>query len=253
MEFDDAYQAGWEYALKAVQDYGKKGPSETPLRVYVGKYIDSFIKKQMHDYRPVKLSPEGAGALVNQTLADNQRRIEQRRPIMSDVEMGELLKIPVGPPSTPPRANTTGDVRRAITLTRLMGSIDHGLSSHNADFSDGSGYDVPMRSIFDERIKDENDPTGDDATRRAMIGRFGVIIGQMYEEAKSQRPAVLSERDMQVLRMRYGLFDGTPKYAREIGKIFGLTEQRIRQLEQRALKRLRGHPDIKSLRSTDTD
>lgn len=252
MEFDDAYQIGWEHALKAVQRYGEKEENETPLRVYVGNYMDNLIQSQMPAHRLVRL-PANAESMVSRTLAVNQQRIERKLPIMSDTEMGELLEIPVGSPSIPPYANTTGNVHLAIGLTRLMGSTDSGLSP-SADFSEGNKYDTPMRSIFDERTEDEVDPTGDEATRRAMIGRFGVIMDKLYDEAKLQQPDTeLSERELQVLRMRYGFFDGAPKSLMEIGKMFGLTEIRIRQLERSALGKLQRNPDIKSLQPSDTD
>lgn len=51
----------------------------------------------------------------------------------------------------------------------------------------------------------------------------------------------LSDQEQQVLRMRFGLDDDTPKTLEEIGKVFGVTRERIRQIEAKALRKLR-HP-----------
>ena len=51
----------------------------------------------------------------------------------------------------------------------------------------------------------------------------------------------LSDQEQQVLRMRFGLDDDTPKTLEEIGKVFGVTRERIRQIEAKAIRKLR-HP-----------
>lgn len=54
----------------------------------------------------------------------------------------------------------------------------------------------------------------------------------------------LSQREEQVLRHRYGLDDSSPKTLEEVGKIFNVTRERIRQIEVKALRKLR-HPSRK--------
>jgi RNA polymerase primary sigma factor len=51
----------------------------------------------------------------------------------------------------------------------------------------------------------------------------------------------LSERERQVLEMRFGLMDGRDHTLEEVGKEFGVTRERIRQIEAKALRKLR-HP-----------
>ncbi len=51
----------------------------------------------------------------------------------------------------------------------------------------------------------------------------------------------LSPREEMVLRLRYGIDDGHPRTLEEVGKIFGVTRERIRQIEAKALRKLR-HP-----------
>src|SRR5581483_2173169 len=53
--------------------------------------------------------------------------------------------------------------------------------------------------------------------------------------------ATLSPREQQVIRLRFGLYDGETHTLEEIGRIMRVTRERIRQLEMRALRKLR-HP-----------
>ena len=53
--------------------------------------------------------------------------------------------------------------------------------------------------------------------------------------------ATLSPRERDVLRLRYGIDDGRMKTLEEIGQIFDVTRERIRQIEAKALRKLR-HP-----------
>ncbi|MFN9189763.1 MAG: sigma-70 family RNA polymerase sigma factor, partial [Pseudanabaena sp.] len=56
----------------------------------------------------------------------------------------------------------------------------------------------------------------------------------------------LSPRERDVLRLRYGLDDGRMKTLEEIGQIFNVTRERIRQIEAKALRKLR-HPNRNSV------
>lgn len=51
----------------------------------------------------------------------------------------------------------------------------------------------------------------------------------------------LTPREEKVLRLRFGLDDGNPKTLEEVGKEFNVTRERIRQIEAKALRKLR-HP-----------
>ena len=59
----------------------------------------------------------------------------------------------------------------------------------------------------------------------------------------------LSDQEQQVLRMRFGLDDDTPKTLEEIGKVFGVTRERIRQIEAKALRKLRHPSRLKLLKN----
>jgi RNA polymerase primary sigma factor len=79
-------------------------------------------------------------------------------------------------------------------------------------------------------IEDETIPAPDDATSRRLL-----------EEHLHAALDVLSDREREVLEMRYGLHDGRPHTLEEVGQAFGVTRERIRQIETKALRKLR-HP-----------
>jgi len=53
--------------------------------------------------------------------------------------------------------------------------------------------------------------------------------------------ATLSEREQKVLKLRFGVADGCPRTLEEVGSMFAVTRERIRQIEAKALRKLR-HP-----------
>ena len=62
----------------------------------------------------------------------------------------------------------------------------------------------------------------------------------------------LNEREEQVLRHRFGLDDGSPETLEEVGKIFDVTRERIRQIEVKAIKKLTFNKNKKSLENYRT-
>ena len=64
-------------------------------------------------------------------------------------------------------------------------------------------------------------------------GRQRDQIGRVLE--------TLSDREQIVIKLRFGLDDGTPRSLEEIGRILGVTRERVRQVEEKALKKLRAN------------
>jgi RNA polymerase primary sigma factor len=79
-------------------------------------------------------------------------------------------------------------------------------------------------------IEDEGAVAPSEAATRAMLN-----------EAVNQALAELSEREQKVVRLRFGLDDGHMRTLEEVGKEFGVTRERIRQIESKTLAKLR-HP-----------
>ena len=81
-------------------------------------------------------------------------------------------------------------------------------------------------------------------------------LGDLIEDSQAIQPAeaasmtllqeqlhsvlgTLSEREADVVSMHFGLTDGQPKTLEEIGKVYGVTRERIRQIESKAMSKLR--------------
>ena len=67
------------------------------------------------------------------------------------------------------------------------------------------------------------------------------IMDRMRREAVEEALSSLKEREQKVIRLRFGLDDGRPRTLEEVGAAFGVTRERIRQIEKNALRRM-SHP-----------
>ena len=76
----------------------------------------------------------------------------------------------------------------------------------------------------------------DDALAPADAASMSLLKEQLAEVLKTLTP-----REEKVLKLRFGLEDGNPKTLEEVGKEFNVTRERIRQIEAKALRKLR-HP-----------
>ncbi|MCY3914551.1 MAG: RNA polymerase sigma factor RpoD [Chloroflexi bacterium] len=74
-----------------------------------------------------------------------------------------------------------------------------------------------------------------------ILGPVDAAGRQLLKDQIRSALGVLSERERQVLEMRFGLVDGHDNTLEEVGQFFGVTRERIRQIESKALRKLR-HP-----------
>ena len=104
----------------------------------------------------------------------------------------------------------------------------------NRTAADTLSLDTPVGDEEDTSIgsfvEDERTPGPADATSNALLA-----------EALKEILDTLTEREADVLRMRFGMYDGRTHPLEEVGQIFGVTRERIRQIENKAIRKLR-HP-----------
>ena len=104
----------------------------------------------------------------------------------------------------------------------------------NRTAADTLSLDTPVGDEEDTSIgsfvEDERTPGPADATSNALLA-----------EALKEILDTLTEREADVLRMRFGMYDGRTHTLEEVGTIFGVTRERIRQIENKAIRKLR-HP-----------
>ena len=74
------------------------------------------------------------------------------------------------------------------------------------------------------------------------------MMAEMLGEKLREALDALGERESRILRLRYGLDDGRPRTLAEVGEVFGLTQERIRQIEARSIRRLRKPAHADALR-----
>ncbi len=88
---------------------------------------------------------------------------------------------------------------------------------------------------------EEDSELGDFVMDDKILSPYEQANRNLLKEQLSEVLKTLSEREEKVLRFRYGLDDGCPRTLEEVGKIFKVTRERIRQIEVKALRKLR-HP-----------
>ena len=91
-------------------------------------------------------------------------------------------------------------------------------------------------------IGDEGDTHfGDFIEDKRAVSPANATAYTMLKEQMGSVLGTLTEREKKVLRLRFGIGDGYPRTLEEVGAIFNVTRERVRQIEAKALKKLR-HP-----------
>ena len=99
--------------------------------------------------------------------------------------------------------------------------------------------------------EEEDSHMGDFSEDHTAQAPSEVAEGNMLKEQLIQVLNTLTPREEKVLRLRYGLDDSHPRTLEEVGKEFNVTRERIRQIEAKALRKLR-HPNrLKKLKDFD--
>ncbi len=107
---------------------------------------------------------------------------------------------------------------------------------HSLDAGVGRDGDDDSESVLGDFIEDEDATSPEESA-----------AGQLLKEQVAGVLSALTDREQKIIKMRFGLDDGKNHTLEEVGQEFSVTRERIRQIEAKALAKLRKHKDAKKL------
>lgn len=165
---------------------------------------------------------------ITRALAQKTRTI--RIPLHMTERIRQMYRTAQDLEQTLGRRATTEEIAKAMslpadTVRAMMDASQHAIALERPVGEDGD-------SEFGDFIEDQDTPSPVDSATQNLL-----------EETIEEVLAELTPRQSHILRLRFGLGGGEPHTLEEIANKFGLSRERIRQLEKEALRRLR-HPRL---------
>jgi RNA polymerase nonessential primary-like sigma factor len=111
-----------------------------------------------------------------------------------------------------------------IAEDRIADLLDHARDPVSLDMPVGSDEEAPLGDFIEDGESADAETT---------------VISHLLHEDLRRVLATLEDREQQVIRMRYGLDDGQPRTLDQIGRRFGLSRERVRQIEREVMAKLR--------------
>lgn len=170
---------------------------------------------------------------ITRAIADQARTI--RIPVHMVETINKLLRTQRRLTQDLNREPTNEEIAQAMEID--VDKVEH-IMKIKQDISslDASVRDDEEDSVLGDFIEDEDTISPEDSA-----------TNQLLKEHVKDMLGVLSEREQKILKLRFGLEDGRSHTLEEVGQEFNVTRERIRQIEAKALAKLRKHKDSKKI------
>jgi RNA polymerase nonessential primary-like sigma factor len=153
-------------------------------------------------------------------------------------------------------------VEQVNKLARLKRELHQllGREATNEELAEGSGLAIEKVADLLDHSRDpvsldmpvgneEEAPLGDFIEDAEAADAESAVISGLLQDDLRRVLATLENREQEVIRMRYGLDDGQPRTLDQIGRCFGLSRERVRQIEREVMNKLRQGERAERLRA----
>ncbi|MGH7196994.1 MAG: RNA polymerase sigma factor RpoD [Candidatus Saccharimonadales bacterium] len=170
---------------------------------------------------------------ITRAIADQARTI--RIPVHMVETINKLLRT---------QRRMTQELNREPTIEELAKEME--MEPDKIEYVMKIKQDI---TSLDANVRDDDDDSvlGDFIEDEEAQSPEEAATTQLLKEQVKDMLGVLTEREQKILKMRFGLEDGKSHTLEEVGQEFSVTRERIRQIEAKALSKLRKHKDAKKL------